>query len=240
MAELEGLTDQGTPLLDDLGAAAPALGRLIEAQGTLADASRESFPSLGDALERGRPALIRARPLIRDLGRLGQSARPDLGRPRRAHAEPRRDRRRRAHQRLPLLRRAVHQRLRLARPLPARRARDQHLHRVRRGCRPGSPAAPTSPRRRAVGGTTQRLLASLNAPEPKGEPGGSVPPTGTLLEDLLADGADPALRRQREASLERLRRQARGGSPASVPRSRCSTTCSGVRPNEPRRGGAPP
>ena len=36
-------------------AAAPDLGRLIKAQGTLADASRKSFPSLGDALERGPP-----------------------------------------------------------------------------------------------------------------------------------------------------------------------------------------
>src|ERR671920_2208377 len=49
---------------------------LIEAQGTLSDASRVSFPSLGDALERGRPALIRARPLIRDLGRLGRELAP--------------------------------------------------------------------------------------------------------------------------------------------------------------------
>ena len=41
MADLEDFTDQGTPLLTDLNAAAPALGRLIKAQGTLADASRE-------------------------------------------------------------------------------------------------------------------------------------------------------------------------------------------------------
>ena len=42
MADLEGFADQGIPLLRDLGDAAPALGRLIEAQGTLADASREA------------------------------------------------------------------------------------------------------------------------------------------------------------------------------------------------------
>ena len=76
MADLEDFTDQGTPLLTDLNAAAPALGRLIKAQGTLSDASRDAFPSLGNALERGRPALIRARPLIRDLGALGREAAP--------------------------------------------------------------------------------------------------------------------------------------------------------------------
>jgi phospholipid/cholesterol/gamma-HCH transport system substrate-binding protein len=43
MADLEDFADQGTPLLADLGEAAPALGRLIEAQGTLADASSESL-----------------------------------------------------------------------------------------------------------------------------------------------------------------------------------------------------
>ena len=85
MADLEGLTDQGTPLLADLDAAAPALGRLIEAQGTLATASREAFPSLGEALERGRPALIRARPLIQDLRKLGDQLAPGLGEHRRAH-----------------------------------------------------------------------------------------------------------------------------------------------------------
>jgi virulence factor Mce-like protein len=76
MGDLEDFADQGTPLVRDLGAAAPALGRLIEAQGTLSDASREALPSLGDALERGRPALLRARPLIQDLGRLGRQLAP--------------------------------------------------------------------------------------------------------------------------------------------------------------------
>src|SRR5215210_4699556 len=76
MVDLEGLTDQGTPLLRDLGDAAPDLGRLIRGQGTLADASRKAFPSLGDALERGRPALIHARPLVRDLADLGRELAP--------------------------------------------------------------------------------------------------------------------------------------------------------------------
>ena len=91
MADLEDFADQGTPLLTDLDAAAPALGRLIKAQGTLADASREAFPSLGDALERGRPALIRR--AAADPGPRASSASsstPVSVEPRRAHEEPRR------------------------------------------------------------------------------------------------------------------------------------------------------
>jgi ABC-type transporter Mla subunit MlaD len=76
MVDLEGLADQGTPLLADVNQSAPDLGRLIKGQGTLADASRKSFPSLGDALEKGRPALMQARPLIQDLSRLGTELRP--------------------------------------------------------------------------------------------------------------------------------------------------------------------
>jgi hypothetical protein len=56
-------------------------------------------------------------------------------------------------------------------------------------------------------------LAARNAPEPKGSArGGSVPPTGTLLEDLLGAGSDPQLKREREAGLKRLREQASQGS----------------------------
>jgi ABC-type transporter Mla subunit MlaD len=76
MVDLEGLADQGTPLLTDVNASAPDLGRVIKAQGTLADASRKSFPSLGDALDVGRPALIQARPLIKDLSKLGTEIGP--------------------------------------------------------------------------------------------------------------------------------------------------------------------
>jgi phospholipid/cholesterol/gamma-HCH transport system substrate-binding protein len=60
----------------DLGSAAPSLARLIKGQGELADSGRQSFPSLGDALERGRPALIGSRPLIRNLGRFAKDADP--------------------------------------------------------------------------------------------------------------------------------------------------------------------
>jgi hypothetical protein len=58
-------------------------------------------------------------------------------------------------------------------------------------------------------------LAANTAPEPKkGSKGGSVPPTGTLLQDLLGGPAsDPQRTREREAGLRALRRRASQGSP---------------------------
>jgi virulence factor Mce-like protein len=76
MADLDELAIQGRPVVDDLGRSAPQLARLFRELGTFSESANESFPSLGDALERGRPALIRARPLIQDLGRLGRQGRP--------------------------------------------------------------------------------------------------------------------------------------------------------------------
>ena len=76
MADLDKVAVQGTPLLRDLGTAAPQMDDLIKGLGTFSEAANESFPSLGDALEVGRPALIRSRPLIRKLGALGREAKP--------------------------------------------------------------------------------------------------------------------------------------------------------------------
>jgi virulence factor Mce-like protein len=76
MADLDHLALQGTPVLRDLGTSAPQLARLIKGLGTFSEAGRESFPSLGNALERGRPALIRAQPLLRRLTALGREAKP--------------------------------------------------------------------------------------------------------------------------------------------------------------------
>ena len=78
MADLDKVAVQGTPLLRDLGVAAPQMGRLIKGLGTFSEAANESFPSLGDALETGRPDLIRSRPLIRKLGALGREAKPTV------------------------------------------------------------------------------------------------------------------------------------------------------------------
>jgi ABC-type transporter Mla subunit MlaD len=213
MADLEDFTDQGTPLLTDLNAAAPALGRLIEAQGTLADASRESFPSLGDALERGRPALINARPLIRDLGRFGQEAAPvsvDL------------DELTKSLKRTDAIERLndVIYYLTLA-----SNGFDGLGHYLRAGLvtnvcsnyalQQGVACRSTFFDPNAESSTASTELAPANADPSKQTGKGSVPPTGTLLQELLGQGGDPSVSERRRENLDALReRHERGVSPA--------------------------
>jgi hypothetical protein len=52
------------------------VSRLIRELGPFSTASTTALTSLGDALETGRPALLRTRPLIQDLGRFATDARP--------------------------------------------------------------------------------------------------------------------------------------------------------------------
>jgi hypothetical protein len=212
MADLEGLTDEGTPLLADLGAAAPDLGRLIRAQGALADASRESFPSLGDALERGRPALIRARPLIQDLGRLGRQLAPvsvDL------------DELTASLEKTGAIERLNDFLYYLA---LSTNGFDELGHYLRAGLvtntcteyatvSTGIACTANFTSGLETAGAAGGLEARL-APEPeKDARGGSVAPTGTLLQDLIGPGSDPQRAREREAGLEALRRRANEGSP---------------------------
>jgi virulence factor Mce-like protein len=213
MADLEDFTDQGTPLLTDLNAAAPALGRLIKAQGTLSDASRESFPSLGDALERGRPALIDSRPLIRDLGRLGEEAAP-------------------VSVNLDELTKSLNQTGALERLNDlvyylalVSNGFDGLGHYLRAGlvtnvcstyaleqspaCRSTffDPAAEVS--------SARSTLEPDQADAARQAGDGSVAPTGSLLQDLLGQAGDPSVDRRREQNLEALRRRAQEGrSPA--------------------------
>jgi ABC-type transporter Mla subunit MlaD len=204
MVDLEGLTDQGTPLLDDLGAAAPDLGRLIRAQGTLADASRESFPSLGDALERGRPALIEARPLIQDLGRLGKELAP-------------------ASSDLDDLTASLDETGAIERLNDflyylalSTNGFDSLGHYLRAGlvtntcteyATVNTGLACTANFTQQAAASASGSLEARNAPEPKPGSGGSVPPTGTLLEELLVPGS-AELRREREANMKALRERA--------------------------------
>ena len=214
MADLEDFTDQGTPLLTDLNAAAPALGRLIEAQGTLADASRESFPSLGDALERGRPALIEARPLIRDLGEFGQEAAPvSINLDELTKSLNRTDAIERLNDVIYYL-------------TLASNGFDGLGHYLRAGlvtnvC--STYALEPSPACRSTFYDPAAETSSANTPleaanaDPSTQTGkGSVPPTGTLLQDLLGK-SDPNVSKQREQNMEALRRRAERGSPSSDP-----------------------
>jgi ABC-type transporter Mla subunit MlaD len=216
MADLEGFADQGTPLLDDLGAAAPALGRMIEAQGTLADASRESFPSLGDALERGRPALMDARPLIRDLEALGEEAAPvavnldELTKSLEAN-----DSLERLNDLIMYLSLASN-------------GFDGLGHYLRAGLvtnvcssyalEPSSACRSTFFDPAAEGATVASVPELAEQPKAQvtqGSGQGSVAPTGSLLQDLLGQGGDPTLGTRREQNLDSLqRRHDQGSSPA--------------------------
>jgi ABC-type transporter Mla subunit MlaD len=211
MVELEGLTDQGTPLLDDLGAAAPGLGRLIKAQGTLADASRESFPSLGDALERGRPALIEARPLIRDLSRLGEELAPvsvDLDELTRSLDQT--GAIERINDFLYYVALATNGFDSLGHyyraALVTNTCTEYAIVSTGAACTANFTSGFDSASATQGGG-----LEAHNAPEPEGGVAGGLPPSGALLEGML--GGDPRLQHERKARLERLRRQAQGGSP---------------------------
>jgi len=213
MADLEDFADQGTPLLTDLNAAAPALGRLIEAQGTLADASRESFPSLGDALERGRPALINARPLIQDLERLGEQAAP---------VSVNLDELTKSLQRSGSVERLNDLLYYLA---LVTNGFDGLGHYLRAGlvtnvcstyaleqsatCRSTFYDPATE-----VASASNGRLAPANADPSTQTSKGSVPPTGSLLQDLLGK-SNPSVDRRREQNLKALRERARQGqSPA--------------------------
>jgi ABC-type transporter Mla subunit MlaD len=213
MVDLGSLTDQGTPLLTDVNKAAPALGRLIEAQGTLADASRASFPSLGDALERGRPALIRARPLIQDLNQLGKQIGPTaLSLDQLTKSLDETGAVERINDFLYYVTLSIN-------------GFDSLGHYLRAGlvanvCSEyrltpsGSQCNANFYNPLETSSASADTLAARNAPEPKGGSAGSVAPSGTLLQGLLGTAETPDQARQRKDSQQRLRTQARSGSRA--------------------------
>ncbi len=215
MADIEGFADQGTPLLADLNAAAPALGRLIEAQGTFSDASRDSFPSLGDALERGRPALIEARPLIRDLGRFADEAAP---------VSVNLDELTKSLDETGALERLNDLLYYLA---LVTNGYDGLGHYLRAGLvtnvcstyaieqSPSCRSTFYDPALEITSASSEGELEPANADASRQTGGGSVAPTGSLLQDLLGQSGDPTVDRRREENLDALRqRHERGGSPA--------------------------
>jgi phospholipid/cholesterol/gamma-HCH transport system substrate-binding protein len=76
MVRLGALSDEMTPVLTDLGAVAPDINRMILELGPFSSAAVPAFESLGEAADRGTPAVIAARPVITDLRRLANAARP--------------------------------------------------------------------------------------------------------------------------------------------------------------------
>jgi ABC-type transporter Mla subunit MlaD len=206
MVDLESLADQGTPLLADVNTSAPDLGRLIKAQGTLAEASNKAFPSLGDALEEGRPALIRARPLIQDLSRLGTQIGPtakDLDALTKSLDET--DAIGRINDFLYYVTLSIN-------------GFDSLGHYLRAGVvanvcadgrKPGGGQCNSNFYESGTRGAAADTLEARNAPEPKDNSGGSVPATGTLLQGLLGTNETPQQARQRKSSLEDLRKQSR-------------------------------
>jgi virulence factor Mce-like protein len=212
MADLEGFADQGIPLLADLGDSAPALGRLIKAQGTLADSARESVPSLGDALERGRPALIRSQPLFQDLTRLGKQLGP-------------------TSVDLDDLLRSLDQTGGLERlnellyySALSVNGFDNIGHYLRAGLvtnlcstyatRIFATCSANFYDATAASATGSDTLEPRNAPEAKAAgKEGSIAPLGAVLQDLLGAGGTAEGARERERNLDELRERAKGQSP---------------------------
>jgi len=66
-----------TPVISDLGDAAPGLNRFILALGPFSRQSEPALESLGDAVDVGGPALVDTEPLLDDLRDFGVDANPD-------------------------------------------------------------------------------------------------------------------------------------------------------------------
>jgi ABC-type transporter Mla subunit MlaD len=76
MTRLGALTDEMTPVLTDLHAAAPDINRMIIQLGPFSQAALPAVESLGETAKVGTPAITAARPVIRDLRDLGKAAKP--------------------------------------------------------------------------------------------------------------------------------------------------------------------
>jgi hypothetical protein len=169
-----------------------------------------ALPSLGDALERGRPALLGARPLIRDLGRLGDELEPTS-----------RD--------LDELTKSLDETGGVERindfnyyAALSTNGFDEVGHYLRAGLANNTCTTYTlQPFSNCVakfsnpGAAASDAVEARNAKVPEGKGGGSVAPSGTLLQGLIGPDRSSGSARERDLNLEALRRRdARGRSPA--------------------------
>jgi len=76
MRRLGTFSDEFTPVLRDLQAAAPSVNRMFRELGPFSRNAIPAVETLGDAADVGRPALLRSRPIIRDLRQLTEQAAP--------------------------------------------------------------------------------------------------------------------------------------------------------------------
>ncbi len=76
MTRLGALSDEMTPVLDDLDSVAPQVNRLIIQLGPFSQAATPALQTLGQAADVGTPAVIAARPVIARLRRLTSVTRP--------------------------------------------------------------------------------------------------------------------------------------------------------------------
>jgi virulence factor Mce-like protein len=76
LAELGGFADEFTPVVRDLGDAAPDLNRFIRALEPFSRASVPALRTLGEATEDGRPAFAALRPIVGDLQSFTTNAKP--------------------------------------------------------------------------------------------------------------------------------------------------------------------
>jgi ABC-type transporter Mla subunit MlaD len=76
MVRLGALSDEMSPVLEDLGAQAPAINRFIIALGPFSKSATPSLTTLGDASVPGRKALVAAKPIAQDLKTFGTEVKP--------------------------------------------------------------------------------------------------------------------------------------------------------------------
>jgi virulence factor Mce-like protein len=76
LEQLGEFADETTPVLADLRSAAPDLNRFITALGPFSKSATTSVVSLGEAMEIGRPAVVKSLPLTRRLARFAKNALP--------------------------------------------------------------------------------------------------------------------------------------------------------------------
>jgi hypothetical protein len=73
---LRRFADAGTPVITDLGAAAPSVNRAQRALGPLAEAGIPALKTLGDAAKQSQDDIVASDPVIKDVRDLARSADP--------------------------------------------------------------------------------------------------------------------------------------------------------------------